>query len=136
MSERIKTAIRRLIDEFWNEKNSGVEDELFAPDAVIYDSGVPLPNLGKEFFTSIRTAFPDIRVTADDMVAEGDKVALRWTSTGTHRGELQGIPPTNRQVTVIGITIYRFAGDRIVEEWNNADTLGMLRQLGVVASSS
>lgn len=133
MSETNKAAIRRLINEFWNEKNSGVVDELFAPDAIIYDSGVPLPNLGKEFFTMIRTAFPDIRVTADDMVAERDKVALRWTSIGTHRGELQGIPPTNRQVTVTGITIYRFVGDRIVEEWNNTDTLGMLKQLGLAS---
>jgi predicted ester cyclase len=134
MSEKNKTAIRRLIDEFWNAKNSSVIDELFAPDAVIYDAGVSLPNLGKEFFTAIRSVFSDIQLTADDMVAEGDKVALCWTSRGTHRCELQGISPTNRQVTVTGITIYRFAGDRIVEEWNNADMFGMLRQLGVVAS--
>ncbi len=133
MSDKNKAAVQRLIDEFWNERSSDVVDELFAADAVIYDGGAVLPNRGEEFFIALRTAFPDMRVTVDDMIAEGEEVALRWTSHGTHMGELSGIPATNRRVTVTGITIYRFAGGRIVEEWNSSDTLGLLRQLGVVS---
>ena len=76
---------------------------------------------------SKRAAFPDIRVTIDDIFAVDDKVTLRWSSHGTHCGELQGIPPTNRPMTMTGIAIYRFAGGKIVEEWMNNDTLGMLR---------
>lgn len=73
-----------------------------------------------------------MRLTLDDLITEGDKVVIRWTWHGTHQRELWGIPPINRHVTGTGITIYRFAGDRIVEKWSNDDTLGVLRQIGAV----
>ena len=66
------------------------------------------------------------------MVAEGDKVAYRWTLTGTHKGEFEGIPPTNKKVTVWAISISRIAGGKIVEDWSRVDTLGLMQQLGVV----
>jgi predicted ester cyclase len=76
--------------------------------------------------------FLHIRINIDDIFAADDKVVVRWSSHGTHRGEMQGIPPTNRPMTMTGMAIYRFAGGKIVEEWMNNDTLGMLRQLGVI----
>jgi predicted ester cyclase len=78
-----------------------------------------------------RGAFPDGHTTVEDSIAEGDKVAYRWTFRGTHRGELMGILPTERQVTITGITVDRISGGKIEEEWNNFDQLGMLQQLGV-----
>jgi steroid delta-isomerase-like uncharacterized protein len=79
----------------------------------------------------LRAAFSDARVTIDDMVAEGDTVAVRFTLRGTHTGELMGIPPTGRQVVVTGIDINHIVGGQIAERWANVDTLGMLQQLGV-----
>jgi predicted ester cyclase len=76
-------------------------------------------------------AFPDMHVTIDDMVAEGDKVAARVTMTGTHKGEIMGIPPTNKKVTVSLIVIDRFAGGKIVEDNGQFDALGLMRQLGL-----
>jgi steroid delta-isomerase-like uncharacterized protein len=79
-----------------------------------------------------RSALPDLQFTIEDEVAEGDKVVQRWTARGTHQGELMGIPPTGRQVTVTGITINRIVNGKIVDDWANFDALGMLQQLGVV----
>jgi predicted ester cyclase len=76
-------------------------------------------------------AFPDMHVTIDDMVAEGDKVAARVTMTGTHKGEIMGIPPTNKKVTFSLIVISRFAGGKIVEDHGQFDALGLMRQLGL-----
>jgi steroid delta-isomerase-like uncharacterized protein len=76
-------------------------------------------------------AFPDLHVTIDDMVAEGDKVAFRSTWTGTHKGEFMGVPPTNKKVTVSGIVIDRFAGGKIVEDHGQFDDLDLMRQLGL-----
>jgi hypothetical protein len=76
-------------------------------------------------------AFPDLHVTIDDMVAEGDKVAIRITWTGTHKGEIMGIPPTNKKVTGSLIAIDRFAGGKIVEDNGQFDALGLMRQLGL-----
>ena len=79
-------------------------------------------------------AFLDIRVAVEDQVAERDKVVSRWTATGTHTGDLMGIPPTGRRVDISGVTINRFSGGKIVEDWYQSDDLGMMQQLGVVPS--
>ena len=79
---------------------------------------------------AIYTAFPDSHYTIEDLVAEGDRVVVRWTSRGTHRGPFRGVAPTGRRVGVTGISIYRMAGGKIVDEWAVADTLGLLEQLG------
>jgi steroid delta-isomerase-like uncharacterized protein len=132
MSDHKKMVVRHLMDEFWNKKNFNIAEELCAPDMVYHNDGVPLHTAEVvALFTQVCSAFPDITVTVDDLLAENDKVALRWSSEGTHKGELNGIPPTNRRVTTTGIAIYRFDEGRIVEAWNNSDSLGMLRQLGV-----
>ena len=133
MSEQNKQTVRRLMDEFWNKQNFDVADQMFAPDAVYQTEGVTQSYAEvKAAFMQTRHAFPDMRVSVDDLLAEGDKVVLRWTALGTHKNEFIGIAPTNRQVTMTGLTIYRFSDDRIVQAWNNSDSLGMLRQLGLV----
>lgn len=129
-----KEIVRRLGVEPW-EGNLGVIDELVTTDYVGHDPAQPDmqgPQGIKEFITGYLTGFPDGRITIDEQLAEGDLVATRWTGRGTHQGELMGIPPTGKQVTVSGITISRVKNGKVVEEWSNWDTLGMLQQLGVV----
>jgi steroid delta-isomerase-like uncharacterized protein len=86
----------------------------------------------RQFVTTYLTAFPDGKITIDDQLAEGDLVTSRWTGRGIHQGDLMGIPPTGKQVTVTGITISRVKDGKVVEEWTNWDTLGLLQQVGVV----
>ena len=83
-----------------------------------------------------RRAFPDARYTIEEMIADQDKVVIRWSGTGTHLGELMGIPPTGRRVTVTGISIGRYEGGKLVEEWLNFDALGLFQQLGVIPTPS
>jgi steroid delta-isomerase-like uncharacterized protein len=133
--EQNKEIVRRSAEEPWTG-NIGVLDELLAPDYVAYDPSQPEPTRGiagaKEFVQQYISAFPDARVTIDQQIAEGDYVTSRWTGRGTHKGDLMGIAPTNKQVTVTGITISRIANGKIAEEWSNWDTLGMLQQIGAV----
>ena len=82
----------------------------------------------------IRSAFPDLRVTLEDDIAEGNKVVSRWRAQGTHQGELMGIAPTGNQMAITGITIDRIEEGKIVEEWENWDALGMMQQIGAVPS--
>ena len=79
-----------------------------------------------------RAAYPDTRLAIGEMIAEGDLVAMTWTATGTHQGELMGIAPTGRSVTVTGMGVDRISGGQIVESWANYDALGMLAQLGAI----
>ena len=86
----------------------------------------------KKLVAEVRSAFPDINFTLDDFILEGDKIVYRWTLRGTHQTEFRGIPPTNKEVTAWGITIERVAGGMLVEAWERYDTLGFMRQLGVI----
>ena len=134
-AEENKAIARRLFEGVWNQGKLDVADEILAADYVFH-APVPREVRGpegfKQFVSMYRTAFPDVQYTIEDQIAEGDKVVTRWTCTGTHTGELMGIPPTGVQVTVTGIVIGRIAGGKIVEDWGNWDALGMLQQLGVV----
>jgi len=136
MSEENKAVIRQLVEQVWNRRALDAADELFAPEAVVYESGVPLPGVGpaviKEAMGATWAAYPDIRTTVDDMIAAEDKVVVRWSAVGTHQGVMQGIAPTNRKIAQNGIVIYRLAAGKIVEEWMNTNLLGSLKQLGVV----
>ena len=111
--------------------------ELLALDYHHHDPGLP-PEVQQSRDTYIGYlpmfygAFPDLRVTVEDMVAEGDEVATRWSFRGTHQGELMGIPATGKQVEASGITIHRVSGGKIVEGWTILDNLGMMRQLGII----
>ena len=138
MSEENKSILRRVTDEVFTRGNLDVVDELLAPDYVLHDPGVPGGELrGTESFkqqwvSMFRSAFPDLQLSVEDQVAEGDKVVTRYTGRGTHQGELMGIPPTNNEAVVSGIIISRVSDGRIEEEWNNFDALGMMQQLGVI----
>ena len=134
-SEQNKAIVRRLLEEPWTG-NLKVVDELIDRNYVGYDPSIPEPRRGpdgfKENVSTYREAYSDARITVDEQIAEGDKVATRWTGRGTHTGELAGISPTGKDVTVSGLTISRFEGGKVVEEWTTWDTLGMLVQLGQI----
>jgi steroid delta-isomerase-like uncharacterized protein len=130
-----KKIVRLLFEEPW-KGNMDVVDEYIAPRFVGHDPAEPEPIRGPQGFKAqiekYLAAFPDARFTIDDQFAEGDRVATRWTARGTHQGELAGISPTGKEVTVTGLTFSRFEGGKIVEDWLIWDTLGMLVQLGAV----
>ncbi|MGH8604627.1 MAG: ester cyclase [Gammaproteobacteria bacterium] len=136
MSNENKAIIYRLIDEVWNQRKLDTLDEIVAPDAVIHSPTVPDLNRGpegaKQYVRLFWDAFPDLQVTTDDIVAEGDKVALRWSAYGTHKGKLLSIAPTGKSMRITGQAIYSIVAGKIEEDWINADTLGMLQQLGIV----
>jgi len=137
MSETNKNVVRRLFDEVWNKGNLPVADELFAPNYVHHDSSTPDvgqgPESEKKRATLYRTAFPDLRLTIEDIIAEGETVMARWSCRGTHKGDLSGIAPTGKQFTISGISIARIANGKMAEGWVNWDALGLMQQLGVVA---
>jgi steroid delta-isomerase-like uncharacterized protein len=133
--EENKADTRRAVDEFWNKGNMELLNEFWATNYIHHDPGTPEVNDlegFKQWVITTRTGFPDLKVTIEDIIAEGDKVVTRWTFRGTHKGELGGIPPTGKQVTMTGITIDRIADGKTVESWWNSDGLGFLQQLGVI----
>jgi len=134
-TEENKAILRRIIAEIWNKGNLAVVDEVMAPNYVSHGDGgqeIKGPEGFKQMITMARTAFPDFHMTIEDIVAEGDKVACRFTCRGTHKGEIIGIAPTGKQVTVTGIGINHFVGGKEVEVWESIDQLAMMKQLGVV----
>jgi steroid delta-isomerase-like uncharacterized protein len=134
MSEQNKAVVRRWFDEVWNHGNADAIDHLMAPNAVVHGLGEDTPGSEgfKRFHAAYREAFPDVHIEIEDLVAEGDKVAFRWTATATHRGASLGFAATNRNVRFEGMGIIRAQDGKIVEGWNTFDQLGMLQQLGVV----
>ena len=138
MSADNKALVRRLIDEALNKGNLAVVDELVAPSYVYREptaGEVRGPDGLKKMVTMYRNAFPDLRITIDDQIAEANRVVTRWTGRGTHKGELMGVAPSGQEVTVTGILITRLADGKIVEEWENYDALGMMRQIGAVKAA-
>ena len=135
MSEENKALARRIFEQVWNEGNLDAVDEIIDANYVSHGLGVePLsgPTALKRRVSAYRHAFPDIHITVEDQLAEGDKVATRWTAVATHKGELMGIAPTGKQVTMTGLAIGRYAGGKLVEAWSNSNELGVLQQLGVI----
>jgi steroid delta-isomerase-like uncharacterized protein len=136
MSEHNKAIVRRLLEEFWNKGNLSLADELFTPNYEHHDSSTPDfgrgPESEKKRATLYRTAFPDVRLTIEDIIAEGETVMTRWSCRGTHKGDLSGIAPTGKQFTISGMTIARLANGKMAEGWVNWDALGLMQQLGVV----
>jgi steroid delta-isomerase-like uncharacterized protein len=132
-TEANKALVRRMIEEGWNKHNLALLDELYA-DCVYYNpatgeiKGEPL----KQFLASMLAAFPDIRFTIEDLVAEGDKVVTRWSCTGTHRGEFMGLAPTGKQLTPSALDIFRIVEGKVVEERVEFDTLRFFQQLGAI----
>jgi len=136
MSENNKVIVRRLLEELWNKGNLSLADELFAPNYEHHDASTPDfgrgPESEKKRATLYRTAFPDVRLTIEDIIAEGETVMTRWSCRGTHKGDLRGIAPTGKQINISGVTIARLANGKFAEGWVNWDALGLMQQLGVV----
>jgi steroid delta-isomerase-like uncharacterized protein len=134
-TEENKALIRRFYEEVFNNRNLAALDAFYAPDHIDHTlpPGLPIgPEGTKQAIAIMLEGFPDLRITIEDMIAEGDKVVIRFTTHGTQQGTLGGIPPTSKQVAVSTIEITRIAGGKIVEDWGLDDRLGMLQQLGLV----
>jgi steroid delta-isomerase-like uncharacterized protein len=133
--EANKALIRRFYDEVWNHGHFDVADEVFAPDYIRHDlrpgQGLPGPAGQQKIAREFRLAFPDVRNTVDLMLAEGDYVVARWTTTGTHTGAWGEVAPTGKSMRFSGVNIFRIHNGRVVELWNHRDDLGLMEQLGV-----
>ena len=128
-----KALVRRLYAEVFAAWNLDVVDQLIGPGFIGHEMppGTPPGPVGfKQFYGWLRSAFPDLRYTVEDVVAEGDRVVVRWTWRCTHKGEFMGIAATGKQATVTGIAIYRVAGGKCTERWVELGLLSLLQQLG------
>jgi steroid delta-isomerase-like uncharacterized protein len=129
-----KALIRRFYEEVWGKGNLAVVGEVFAADYTRHDlrPGNPLPGPEgqKRIAADFRAAFPDLHVTVDLMIAEGDMVVARVTNEGTNTGPWGGVPPTGKRARFSGVNIFRIANGKVVEIWNHRDDLGVMQQLG------
>jgi steroid delta-isomerase-like uncharacterized protein len=135
-AEDNKALVRRFYEDAWNKHNPAVVDEIYRADFVDRSpdiAGIPHTREGlKQLMGQYLRAFPDVRITVEDQLAEGDRVVTRWTGHGTQTGELMDLPPSGKTAEVPGVQIDRLAGGKIVESWTLFDQLGMLRQLGAI----
>jgi steroid delta-isomerase-like uncharacterized protein len=134
VSAENKDLARRITEELWNGGDLDRAEELIAEDFVDHGSHAGQRG-GRDGYLArlreVRDAFPDMRVVDEQLVAEGDIVVSRWEARGRHEGEWMGIAPTELEVTVRGINVWRFEAGKAAERWNSYDALGLLRQLGV-----
>jgi predicted ester cyclase len=144
MSQKNKAIIRRSIDKIFNQGNLALADELYDPHYIFHEANSPDlhgPEGLKELVTIMRTAFPDMKTTIDNMIAEENQVVTHFRFTGTHQGPFYGtnlsgdqliLSPTGKQIATESVLISRFADGKIIEDWEIYDALGMRRQLGDV----
>ena len=127
---------RRAFDEVYSKGNLAAVDELYASDFVDDSPGGGTgAKVIKDAVTEFHQALPDVHVDIEDAFASGDRVVLRYTARGTQTGELMGVPPTGKKMTVRGITIFQIANGKIHREWTEYDRLGIVRQLGLLPSN-
>jgi steroid delta-isomerase-like uncharacterized protein len=136
MSPEENKAIVRRFWGVWEEGNIDLVDELLAPDYFNHTPASPDQATGPEGVKGVvamfRSAIPDLRVVVEDMIAEGEKVAVRYRLEGTHEGELFGVPPTGQRLSIKSIAVERVSDGRIREHWRVTDSLDMMQQLGVI----
>jgi steroid delta-isomerase-like uncharacterized protein len=134
MTERNKAVALRWSEELWSKGHLAVADEIVAPDYVRHDPGAPFPAKGpqdvKRMVGMLRSMLPDLRISVEAMIAEGDFVVSRYTASATDSVGYMGMPPTGKTVRTPAIQIFRFSNGKIVESWAARDDLGVLRQLG------
>ena len=137
-TEENEALVGRYFNEVMNEGKLNVVEEIVTDNFAFRIPTLPEPVRGtdglKGFVTGLRTGFPDIQFTVERQIAEGDKVAARWFITGTHKGEFLGIPPTGNHVEDQGVDIFRIDNGKILEIWVNENDLGLMQQLGAIAS--
>ncbi len=137
-SEENKKQFQQFFQELINSKNLSIFDALVAPNFVEHEDLTPFPQGRegvKQFFQALLNAFPDMQVTIDDLIAEGDKVVARSTMRGTHQGEFLGIPTTGKTINFEVIDILRYEDGKVVEHWGLTDNLSLLQQLGAIPES-
>jgi len=133
MSKENKAVVRGYLEQVWNEGRVELFERFYAQDVVGHNGSVATDAKSmKEGLAMIRSAIPDINIALDDELAVEDKVVARYTISGTHQGELLGIPATGKQIVWSGITIFRLAGGKIVEYWLQTDNMGLMQQLGAI----
>jgi steroid delta-isomerase-like uncharacterized protein len=135
MSEKNKAVMRRALEEVVNKGKLDLIDELTTPDMIDHTPfpGVPPNREGvRQSIAMLRQAFPDLHITIEDIIAEGDKVVSLQRARGTHKGEFMGIPPTGKQVKWTGIFIFRIADGRIADHWLEQDIMSLMQQLGAI----
>jgi steroid delta-isomerase-like uncharacterized protein len=137
LAEGSKHIFRRYFDEVTNQGNLDLVDEIFAPAYAHHDPANPDEAIGgvddvKFHLAALRRAFPDVAFQIEDMIEEGNDIAVRWSARCTHTGDYFGIPPTFKSAVITGINTWRMADGKAVEGWVSRDDLGLLRQLGVV----
>lgn len=135
LSETRKRTVSRWVLQMWGGGNLGLVDQLASSEYVYRAPGmeeVRGASALKELVTSYRTAFPDLSNTIEDQVAEGDKVVTRGTTRGTHKAPLGNIPASGKRVAILWVLISRFDGERITEEWEFYDALGLMQQIGAI----
>ena len=133
--ETNKAIVRRLIEQVWNDRRVDLIDEFFSGEIVSHVTGYPAGcglESTQDHTAMYLKAFPDLKLTVEDQIAEGDKVVLRWTMTATQKGELQGFPATGKQVVQSGMTVYRLDNAKVAERWFLADNMGLMQQLGAI----
>jgi steroid delta-isomerase-like uncharacterized protein len=136
-TETNRTITRRYFEDLWNRQDLAVAAELVAPSAVGHVAGADLygPDALRQRVETLCQVYAEPRFTVEDQIAEGDRVAVRWTFTGRHAGAFMGVAPTGREVRVTGVNVFRLAAGQIAEIWLNADDLGELQQLGVLSAA-
>ena len=136
-TEENKALLRRSVEEVFSAQGDlDVADEIYAPNYVGHNpldpEDVRGPEGAKEQARMYRSAFPDVRLSIEEQVAEGDRVVTRWIGSGTHQGEMMGIAPTGNQIRVDGITISRIQDGKVVEDWELFNALGLMQQLDAI----
>jgi steroid delta-isomerase-like uncharacterized protein len=136
MAAEANKPVMRRFTEFINTASKKLAKELISPDAILHVPGRPEPMRGPAGYLAIiemmRAGFPDIQWTLEEMIAENDKVAARFTMRGTHRGTFFGVPPTGKTIAVQAMNFYRLSNGQFVEERGQPDLLGLLQQIGAV----
>ena len=133
IEEQNKAVVQHYWDGKWNKRRSEILDELQTPDVIYHGTSMNMNGIEeyKQVYRSFLSAFQDTQITVEELIAEGDKVTSRVLLKGTHKGEFDGLPPTEKDFTVKAFTIFRLVGGKIVEEWEAFDELGLMHQLGV-----
>ena len=138
MSVESNIAAQTRFGDAVNSGDFSAFDEVVAPGAIDHDPApgqAPGPEGYWQFFTELRTAFPDLKLSLEHLVADADNIAFAYTVSGTHQGPLMGFAPTGKRMQVRGMQISKFADGKMVERWGSSDQLGMLQQLGLAPSA-
>jgi steroid delta-isomerase-like uncharacterized protein len=138
MTDSERALGRRWFEEVWNKGRRDEIAEMLAPNGVIHDGGIGTtgPDGFYPFFDRLSAAFSEFHVNVEDSIAEGDKVCVRWSCTAKHTGDGLGMPPTGITIHITGISIFRVAGGKLVEGWQNWDMLGMMQQIQGVGKAA